>query len=334
MHDSAQGSSFALGCDIGATKISLALAFEPGKIVDRVLDLTKKVNGPEELTAQLSAMIGELLGRNKLSMANCVGLGIAFAGMVDASEGRVIYGPNLGGWENVPLKSMLEARFTVPVLVRNDANMGALGEYRHGGLAGGGDMLYMTVSTGIGAGVIIGGRSYEGANSVAGEIGHVTVADSGPLCGCGKHGCLEAMASGLSIERIANERMKSETTSLTLRASENGGRVNSAIVFEEARKGDTLSTELVESACRYIGLALAGAVMLMSFSTVVLGGGMAKEGEYLREKIDFYTRKELAKGPNSAVRILVSGKPESVVDLGIIDAVFDAHTESKRKTTK
>lgn len=322
-----KGRKFALGCDIGATKIALALAFERGTVKDRVVDLTMKVQGPEEMAVQLSSMIDELLGRNKISMDSCIGLGVAFAGLVNGREGRIIYAPNMGGWENVPLKSMLEKRFSVPVLVRNDANMGALGEYRHGGIAGSGDMLYITISTGIGAGIIVGGRSYEGANSMAGEIGHVTVVESGPRCGCGKSGCLEAVASGLSIERLANERMKDEETSLRSRAAENGGKVNSAAVFEEARKGDRLSIELVENACKYIGIAVAGAVMLMSFSSVILGGGMAKEGEYLRGRIDRYTRKELAKGPNTGVRILISERPESVVDLGILDAVFDAYSE-------
>lgn len=323
-----KGRKFALGCDIGATKIALALAFEPGEVADRVQDLTRKIKSPEDMSVQLSLMIDELLGRNRLSMENCIGLGVAFAGPVNGREGRIIYAPNMAGWENVPLKNILESRFSVPVLVRNDANMGALGEYRHGGIAGSGDMLYITISTGIGAGIIVDGNSYEGANSMAGEIGHTTVVESGPRCGCGKSGCLEAVASGLSIERLANERMKSEETSLRSRAMEKGGRVNSAAVFQEARKGDRLSTELVESACRYIGMAVAGAVMLMSFSSVVLGGGMAKEGEYLRERVDFYTRKELAKGPNMGVRILISEKPESVVDLGILDAVFDTHRDA------
>lgn len=313
---------FALGCDVGATKVALTLAHKPGMIKDRVLDSTPRMQGPETLVAEVVSMAEKMLKRNGLSKTDCLGIGVAFAGPVDSRQGLVIHGTNIPGWDNIPLGSMLKDAFGVPVTVQNDATVGALGEYRHGGIAGSGDMLYITVSTGIGAGLIINGAPYQGANSVAGEIGHSTVIEQGPRCGCGKLGCLESVSSGLAIERLAVERMQRVDTTLRSRARENGGKVTPAVVFEEARKGDMLASELVENACRYLGFAIASAVMLMSFSSVVLGGGIAKEGEYLRKRVEYYTRRELARGPNDAVRILVSRMPDTVVDVGALELVF------------
>lgn len=320
------GKRFALGCDIGATKISVTLGYTKGVVADRILDSTARMQNPDELVAELASMVNRLLKKNKLDARDCVGVGVAFAGPVESASGTVLVGTNLKGWVSVPLQKLLHDRLSLPVAVQNDANAGAIGEYMYGGQASG-DMMYITISTGIGGGLIINGVPYEGSHSIAGEIGHTTVIPNGPRCGCGKLGCLEAVASGLSIERTAAERMSYEETTLNERAKLNGGRVTSAMVFEEARKGDMLSLDLVDTACRYLGFAIAGAVMLLSLSAVVLGGGMAKEGEYLRSRVEFYARKELARGMNQSVQILVSRMPDGVVDLGALEIAFDRNSE-------
>ncbi len=332
MQDHASQRRFALGCDVGATKVSLSLGFTSGEVSDRITDTTHRMKEPETLVREVSSLVQRVVERNGLSIRNCIGLGVAFAGPVNGREGTVLYAPNIPGWDNIGLKKLLEQSLELPVTVMNDANVGALGEYRHGGTAGPGDMLYITISTGIGAGIIVDGKPYEGALSVAGEIGHVTVIENGPRCGCGKSGCLESIASGLAVERQAVERMAREETSLRDRAVKEGNRITSAIVFEEARKGDPLASEIVETACRYLGLVIAGAVMLMSFSTVVLGGGMAREGEYIRKRVEFHMRKALARGPNEAVRLLVSRMPDSIVDIGALDLAFDRwHSQQAAK---
>ena len=315
---------FAFGCDVGATKIALTLGLEPGVIADRLVDSTDRVKGPEALIKSLVSMIRMMTEKNKLSMKNCLGLGVGFAGPVNGKMGMVIKGANIPGWENYPLREKLQDALSLPVCVGNDANVGALGEYRYGGMARRGDMLYITISSGIGAGIVLDGKLYEGTNFTAGEIGHVTIMDNGARCGCGKTGCLETVASGLGIERIANERMSGEETSLRGRAAETGGRVSCATVFQEARSGDILSTEIVENACRYLGRAIAAAVMLMGFSTIVLGGGLTKEGEFLRKKVDFYTRRQLSMIPDEMVGIHISRMPESVVDIGALDMIFES----------
>jgi glucokinase len=314
---------FALGCDVGATKVSISLGRKAGWIDDRIVDTTQRMRRPDELVSEVHTIIEKILKKNGLEISGCMGLGVAFAGFVKNAEGVIVAAPNLEGWNNTPLGAMLEERLGVPVRVENDANVGALGEFRHGGIADGRDFMYVTLSTGIGAGIIINGRPYEGVYHVAGELGHTTVMPDGPRCNCGKTGCLETVSSGLAVERIANDRLKREETSLRKRAVENNGRIDARTVFEEARNGDMLSMEIVDNACKYLGLALSNVSMLLSFSSVIIGGGMAKEGEFLRKRVEHYMRKDIAKGPNEQMELHISKKPSEVVDLGALELVFE-----------
>ena len=302
--------------------MSVSLSRRPGFIDDRIVDMTHRMRRPADLVSEVCANIGTLLDRNGLHISDCIGMGVAFAGFVRRSEGIVVASPNLEGWGDTPLADMLANKLGIPVFLDNDANAGALGEFRYGGIAQGKDFLYVTLSTGIGAGIIIDGRPYEGACHVAGEIGHSTFIMDGPKCSCGKNGCLEAISSGLAVERIANDRLHREETSLKRRADSGGGRVDAKIVFEEARNGDPLAMEIVDTACRYLGLALSNAVMLLSVSSIIIGGGMAREGEYLRRKVEHYMRKDIAKGPNESVELHISANPTGVVDLGALELVF------------
>ena len=314
---------FALGCDVGATKVSVTVAGRPGVIDDRIVDTTHRMRKPSDLVMEVCANIDKLLERNGLNISGCIGLGVAICGFVRSREGVIVASPNLEGWSDTPLGDLLAGKLGVPVMIDNDANVGALGEFRYGGIADGRDFLYVTLSTGIGAGIIINGRPYEGACHVAGELGHTTVIMDGPKCNCGKNGCLETISSGLAVERIANDRLGREETSLKKRAAERGGKVDAKTVFEEARKGDLLSMEIVDNACRYLGLALSNAVMLLSVPSVIIGGGMANEGEYLRKKVEHYMRKDIAKGPNEQAELHISARPTGVVDLGALELVFE-----------
>ncbi|MBX8633225.1 MAG: ROK family protein [Candidatus Thermoplasmatota archaeon] len=315
---------FALGCDVGATKVSVSLGTQPGIIADRMVDRTHRMESPDEMISEISGMAHRMMDKNQLNISDCLGICFAFAGFTNSEEGVIITSPNIKGWRRTPVRSMLEKEMKVPVIVENDADVGAYGEFRHGGSISSEDFMYMTISTGIGAGIIIGGRPYHGQNHNAGEIGHTTVLADGPKCNCGKNGCLETFSSGLGIERAANDRLQTERTSLRSRADDNGGRVDARIVFEEARKGDLLSLEIVDTACRYLGMSISTAVMLLSLSSVVIGGGLSNEGEFLRERVEHHMRKNIPAGPNENARLLVSKKPLDVVDLGALQMVFDA----------
>jgi len=202
-------------------------------------------------------------------------LGVGSPGTLD-SAGVVYNSPNLA-WHGVPLKKMLEDMSGMPVVADNDANLAALGEYRFGAGRGARHMVYVTVSTGIGGGLIIGGQIYRGAGGGAGEAGHMVVDPGGPLCGCGRRGCLEALSSGTAIAARARELVAAGKGEIILReAGGNSGEITSVTVGKAARGGDPEATGIIVQAGTYLGMGMAGVVNLLNPDRLVLGGGALK----------------------------------------------------------
>jgi len=306
---------FALGIDIGASKTSVSIAYTPGVLADRISRRTVNAD-VDALLKEIEMMFQELERRNDLSRDDCLGIGVAVAAFVRSNDGTVLFSPNITGLNGTNLKAAIEEHFSIPALVHNDANAGALGEFRHGGHVKD-DFLYMTISSGIGGGLILDDRIYEGPNHVAGEIGHMIVQEGGRKCGCGRNGCLETLASGIGIARIAAERVEHTETSL-----KRHDVIDARAIFQEARQGDRLCMEIVTDACHYIGIAIANAVTLLGLNAVVLGGGIAKEGEFLRSMVEEHSLRYLRGGPNENCKFFISRMPDTVVDIGVLELAF------------
>jgi glucokinase len=202
---------------------------------------------------------------------------VATPGPTDPETGVVAYAPNVPGWENYPLGSKLNGQFNVPAHIGNDANLAALGEWKFGAGKGHKHVLYLTISTGIGAGVISDNHLLLGRHGLAIELGHVTVLPDGPLCGCGQHGHLEAVASGPSIARYVNEQLAGGRTSI-LKA---GPGLSAREVDEAAQNGDALAIEALARAGAFIGQALADFLHIFNPSIVIFGGGVSFSGPLL-----------------------------------------------------
>jgi glucokinase len=205
------------------------------------------------------------------------GIGVAAPGPIDPFSGVVLRAPSIPGWENLPLRKILSEALQAPVYVGNDANVAALGEWVYGAGQGHQDMIYMTVSTGIGGGIIVNGQLLLGANGLAGELGHITVLPDGPLCSCGMRGHLEALASGPSIASWVNEQLQNGAAS-ELRP---GTQLSANQVAAAARRGDPLAIAAFERAGGYLGQALADFINIFNPSAVILGGGVSRSGELL-----------------------------------------------------
>jgi glucokinase len=212
-------------------------------------------------------------------------VGVSFGGPVYALEGLVRRSFHTPGWENTPLAEWLEAELNAPVVIDNDANAAALGEFRFGAGQGCRHVLYVTISTGIGGGWILNGRPYSGADGMAGEIGHVTVQPGGFLCPCGRRGCLEAEASGPAMAHRARQNLtrkkdKAERGKRLLELAEgNPDQITAQMISQAAAEGDKLSQKIIREAAERLGLGLAGALTLMNPDRVILGGGVTKSGE-------------------------------------------------------
>lgn len=206
---------------------------------------------------------------------------VASPGPQDPEAGVLFSAPNIPGWENFPLRQQLQARFNCPVFMGNDANLAALGEWMFGAGQGHKHLVYLTISTGIGSGVIVNNQMLTGARGLAAELGHITVQPDGPLCGCGQRGHLEALAAGPAIAQYANTKLAHGAHSIL----QPGPELSARDVSAAAKQGDALAIEALARAGRIIGQTLAGILHIFNPSIVIFGGGVSRSGNFLLDPV-------------------------------------------------
>ncbi len=266
------------GVDLGGTKILTVLADHSGRVLARVKVPTGARHGQDYVINTIVDSVNEVMRQSGALPGVVRAVGVGAPGPLDQDRGIVFLAPNLG-WRDVPLGALLGDRLGLPVWLENDANLAALGEHFCGAGRGEKHMVYITVSTGVGGGIVLDGRIYRGAGGGAGEIGHVTVAPGGPVCNCGNDGCLEAVASGTAIARRARAMVDDgRGAGLLAIAGGDPERVSARTVSEAAAVGDAEAVALLRDAGRYLGLAVAGVINLLNPSAVVLGGGVMQSG--------------------------------------------------------
>jgi len=249
---------------------------------------TRAAEGLETSLGQIRGLIANLVkhagGRDRV-----LGIGICAPGPLNPKTGLVINPPNLPGWRNVQLSRLIEKEFKIPTKVENDANAAGLAEVLFGAAAGYRDIFYVTVSTGIGTGIIINKKIYHGKNGVAGEGGHVSIDYRSPYrCGCGTQGCIEALAAGPGMARRARVRLEQEHSApsrLRELTQSHLSRITPKMIEEAARAGDRVAKEILDETGFYLGVWLAGMITLFDPEAIVIGGGVAKIGKPLFDKI-------------------------------------------------
>ncbi|OHV89353.1 ROK family protein [Mesorhizobium sp. ORS 3428] len=266
-------STLALAFDLGGTELRGALVERSGEVIARVSEPTMAGAGSKAVIRQIIALAERLL--NEHPQAKVIGLGACAPGPLDPKAGIVIAPPTLAGWHNVPLMDILSRQFGLPVRLENDGNAAALGEWRFGAGRRTDSLVFVTVSTGIGGGVVADGRLYHGRRGLAAEIGHMTITGEGDRCFCGNIGCFEAVASGTALGRRATQLTAPGDGSL-LRCLSKGGDVSARHVVEAARAGDVTAHELVEAEARWLGIGFTNLLHLYSPDLIVMGGGLAK----------------------------------------------------------
>ncbi|RWB76138.1 MAG: ROK family protein [Mesorhizobium sp.] len=265
-------STLALAFDLGGTELRGALIGRGGEVVARVSEPTMTEAGSEVVIGRIIALADKLLDDHP--QAKVIGIGACAPGPLDPKAGIVIGPPTLSGWHNVPMIDILSRQFGLPVRLENDANAAALGEWRFGAGRGAGSLVFVTVSTGIGGGVIADGHIYHGRRGLAAEIGHMTITGEGDRCFCGNVGCFEAVASGTALGRRAT-RLTSPGDGSVLRRLSNDGDVSARHVIEAARTGDAAARDLVEAEAKWLGIGFTNLLHLYSPEVIVMGGGLA-----------------------------------------------------------
>jgi len=264
--------SLILALDFGGTKLAAATV-EPGA---RAFRARASMPSPPNKSAEADREIILALAKEVLGGKRPAAVGVSFGGPV--REGVVLLSHHVPDWEDFPLAEWLREHFGVPAAVENDANAAALGEWRYGAGRGTRYFLYVTVSTGVGGGIVIGGRLYRGADSLAGEIGHMVVDPGGPRCTCGRRGCLEAFSAGPAIARRARELLASHHRSGEGRiilelVGGDPSRITAREVAMAAARGDPLAAEILREAGEALGFGLAQAIALLNPERVALGAG-------------------------------------------------------------
>ena len=235
----------------------------------------------KDARSDLQAMLA--LARQNLGDLEPISVGVSFGGPVDSQAGQVRLSHHVPGWEAVPLRQILEEEFRCPAAVDNDANVAALGEHRFGAGVGLSSLLYITVSTGVGGGWILDGKIWHGAQSMAGEIGHISLDPYGPLCLCGKRGCVERLASGPYLAQDARRELTADPNQgpeLLRLCSGFYDRIDGEMLAQAALAGDRLAFGLLERSARAIGTAIGSAANLINPQTAILGGGVTNAGEF------------------------------------------------------
>ncbi len=277
-NDAMSETQTLLVLDYGGTKHTAAVV-APG---ERRWRAYQSVLSPPGADARYDIKTMHTLARELLGEARPAAIGVSFGGPVDAATGLVRLSHHVPGWENVPLQEILEAEFEAPASIDNDANVAALGEHRFGAGQGYEDLLYITVSTGVGGGWILNGQIWHGAEGMAGEIGHTVVDPNGPACTCGKQGCVERLASGLYIAQRAREwldRQPGRGQILRKLIDDDLEAVTAQLVSQAAAQGDDLAWEALEVAGWALGVGIGNAANLVNPQRFILGGGVTKAGE-------------------------------------------------------
>jgi glucokinase len=268
--------TLAIGIDIGGTKVAAGVVDEGGNVLARVRRRT-----PTRDPAHLVDVVGEIV-RQLLAEHDVACLGVGAAGWVDVERKTVLFAPNLA-WRDTPLHEQIAEKIDLPVVIENDANAAAWGEYRFGAGVGAADAVVITIGTGIGCGIVINDRLYRGAFGIAGEPGHMRVVPGGRRCGCGNHGCWEQYCSGTALVRAAHEIVTQRPQEGQRLRQIAGGAdaIDGPAVMRAAQEGDPAAVDCFQEVGRWLGQGLADLATILDPDRFVVGGGVGDAGELL-----------------------------------------------------
>jgi glucokinase len=298
-------NALTFGVDIGGTKVDTALIDSNGKIVASRYLLLRTEAGPDQVISRIIAAAHECRQESGTAPA---GMGVGVAGQIDKVSGIVRCSPNLPGWQDVPLRDRLQGALGIPVVIDNDVRMITRGEWTHGAGKGINDLVCLFVGTGVGGGIVNGGRLVEGCRNTAGELGHTTIVVNGRQCHCPNQGCLEAYAGGWAIAERAREAVSANPergkTLLTL-----AGRVDqiSSITVSEAyREGDPLANALVQETAQFLAAGVVSIVNVFNPCVLILGGGVIHGTPEYISMVEKFARTHALQTPVENLRIVAA----------------------------
>lgn len=267
-----------IAVDLGGTHIRVAVVSDVGEMVHRDAIPTNAIKGPDSVIERMATLITQVA--TKVGVDPAAPIGVASPGLLDARTGKVLYTPNLPGWRNVRIGERLHELTGRLIHLANDGNCGALGEARFGSARGVDDLVYLALGTGVGGGVLSGGRLVDGVRGLGAEVGHVVIAMDGPRCSCGAIGCLEAFIAGWAIKRDADMVATTSEGEAMVRLA-NGGDLHAGIVAQAAAAGDPAAGQIMSRVSRALGAGMGMFANIFTPKMIVVGGGVAEIGTML-----------------------------------------------------
>lgn len=314
---------YVIGLDVGIHHLRIVTADLNATIKNEIEAPIPKGIDKEELIQLFINQVQEIIKNSNLSKEQIIGIGIGMHGVVDAKDGVALYAPNFD-LENIPIKAALEKEFQLPVKVENDAKALALGEKWFGYGINIQNMVCLNVGNGIGSGIIIEDKLFNGKNGIAGEIGHTAVDLNGPKCSCGNNGCLQALAAGDAIRERAlaaiNQGQKSKIMELV---NDDLDKIDGKVVHHAATLGDGLAVEVLKESGRYLGVGIANLINVMNPEIVVISGGVSKAGQFILEPIKAVVEERVLNKDAKKTDIFISKLGAYGTVIGALTLVLD-----------
>jgi len=271
-------SNFSIGVDLGGTNLRIAAVDDQGKLIEKVTLGTKVALGRERVIDDMCEAIRHLSEKYKAS-STLAGIGIGVPGIIDMPTGMIRESPNLPGWSDYPVHAKIEGHLGTRVILENDANCAALGEQWLGAARNVDDVAMFTLGTGVGGGLVFGGRIWHGMNGMAGEVGHITVEPEGAPCGCGNRGCVEQYASATAVVRMAKEAIAEGHATELAKAASSDPEFSAKAVYNLAIQGDEEARKIFRRVGRALGIVIASLVNTLNLEMYVVGGGVSSAWE-------------------------------------------------------
>ncbi len=319
---------YAIGVDLGGTKIATGLTNFQGQMLSRDIVPTQADAGVAVVVDQINAAIRRVMASADVTVEEVAGIGICCPGPLDPETGVVVFAPNLR-WSDVPIVAYIVEEFGIPTYLENDANAAALAEKGFGAGTDVESLLYITVSTGVGGGIILDNDIHRGKDFMAGEVGHtIVMAEEGPLCGCGQRGCLEAVSSGTAIARQAREAVAAGRGMEMLEAAGSIHNISAKTVADAAANNDPAAQAILDRAFLYLGTFIIGMLNVLNVEKVVIGGGVSKLGDTMFASIREIVEQRMADVPAKQCPIVPAQTGDNVGILGAVGLVVKAEARN------
>src|SRR5579863_6044416 len=319
--------SYSIGVDLGGTNLRIAAVDDRGKLLEKVTLGTQVALGRDRVVNDMCAAIQQVAAKHRDS-GTLLGIGIGVPGIIDMQTGMVHESPNLPDWADYPARDEIERRLKTRVILENDANAAALGEKWLGAARDFEDMAMLTLGTGVGGGLVLGGRVWHGMTGMAGEFGHITVEPNGALCGCGNLGCLEAYASATAVVRMAREAVAGGAASALAQAANSNVEFSAKEVYNLAIQGDEEARKIFRLVGRALGVVLSDMVNALNLPMYVIGGGVSSAWEAFapsmfeelleRSMVYAATSPQLSRGQGASEKVKPMGRKKTIVTRALL----------------